>query len=258
MPESSNPPGRDPAESAQARRAATILMGMAAHDLRTPLSAMSGWLQVLTSGRELPAATRESAYKGLQAALTQQLMLADGLSQLSAIETGKAILEISPVDVNAAASAAAAALAQEAASRLVDLRVAQAEALVSVASDRALTEMLLRYLFAGALKFSAKNSLLTVTVEGLAADGADAKRGCSIRVDIGLSFLPAAGIDALLQHLRGVDGAEPSGTGAAFALAVAQRMILFLQGSLQVEAGAGPRQMVVLTAFLPDLASQAP
>jgi signal transduction histidine kinase len=257
MPETSNPPGRDPATSAQARRAATLLMGMAAHDLRTPLSAMSGWLQVLTSGRELPAATRESALKGLQAAVIQQLALADGMSQLSAIEAGKAGLEISPVDVNASVETAAAGLAQEAGSRMVELRVAKADAQVHLLSDRGLVEMLLRYLFAGALKFAAKTSLLTVAAQGLAADGLNAKRGCSIRVDIGLSFLPATGIDALLRHLRGVEGAEPTGTGAAFALAVAQRMILFLQGNLQVEAGAGPQQ-VVLIAFLPDLARNTP
>jgi signal transduction histidine kinase len=250
MPESANLPRRLEAEDAQVRRAVTILMGMAAHDLRTPLSAMSGWLQVLTSGRELPAATRESALKGLRTAVTQQIMLADGLSQLAAIETGMAPTEPSIVDVWAAARATAAALAEEADSRLVDLRVTQRETPVRIASDPHLVEMLLRYLFAGALKFAAKNSLMAIAVESCTAGP-----GCEIRIEIGASFLPAAGIDALLQHLRGVGGAEPTGTGAAFALAVAQRVILFLDGTLKVEAGAAPQQVTVI-ARLPASAAK--
>lgn len=227
------------------QRAAAILIGAAAHDLRTPLNTMAGWLQVLQTAQDLPAATRERAFKGLQSAVAQQTALADGLSQMAAINADETTLEIGNTDVGEALAAALKTLQAEASAKLVELDCSAAAAPVILVSDGAMAAALLRHCLAGALKFAAKNSRLAV---GFNAQQEGQPGGCEVRVDLEKSLLPAPGIAAVLHYTRGGEGAKPSGAGAAFAFAVAQGIAQFLGGSMRAEAvgEAGVRFIVRL------------
>jgi len=231
-------------EVARGGRAAAILIGVAAHDLRTPLSAMSGWLQILRSSAELPVATRDRAFKGLQMAMAQQIALADGLATMAALQSGDLVAETGSVDMLAVINTAAAALQEEAGTRLVTLQAQAQEVDVRIESDANLAAMMVRHLLGAALKFAAKNSSLSI------AANMTAGRGCEIRIDLAQSLLPGTGIETLLQYVRGLAGEKPGGAGAAFALSLTQYIAQVLGGSVHAGAGAGGQQ-VVLTARLP-------
>jgi signal transduction histidine kinase len=234
-------------------RAAAVLIGVAAHDLRTPLSAMSGWLQILRSSAELPAATRDRAFKGLQMAMAQQIALADGLAMMAALQTGELAPETRVVNLQALAGAAAASLQDEAATRLVALRMLEASAVgptATVESDAGLIAALIRHLLGAALKFAAKNSDLSMAA--LAGEGGAGV----IRIEIARSLLPGDGIANLLTYVRGVAGDKPSGGGAAFSLSLVQHIAAVLGGSVQAGVGAIPEQ-VVLSVALPARPPQA-
>lgn len=232
--DSAEPPAADSAAGLRRRqRAAAVLMGAAAHDLRTPLNTMAGWLQVLQASEDLPAATRERAFKGLQSAVAQQTALADGLSQMAAINTDEASLEVGNIDVGEALAAALKTLEAEARAKGVGLDCAATASAVVLVSDDAMAMALFRHCLAGALKFAAKNSRLAVGF-GAAPDAPPG--GCEVHVDLDRSLLPAPGISAILQYTRGSDAAKPGGAGAAFAFAVAQGIAQFLGGSIRAEA----------------------
>jgi signal transduction histidine kinase len=229
-------------------RAAVMLIGTAAHDLRTPLNTMAGWLQVLQAAQDLPEATRERAFKGLQSAVAQQAALADGLAQMAAIHTAETTLEVGNIDIGQTLAAALKALEAEARAKSVDLECSSPAFTVILASDGAMVTALLRQSLAGALKFAAKNSRLGVTFAP-APEGEPA--GCVVRVLLERSLLPAPGIAAILQYTQGGEGAKPNGAGAAFAFAIAQGTARFLGGSMDVgETDAG--QGVSLTVRLPS------
>ena len=229
-------------------RAAVMLIGTAAHDLRTPLNTMAGWLQVLQAGQDLPEATRERAFKGLQSAVAQQAALADGLAQIAAIHTADTALEIGHLDIGQTLAAALKALESEARAKGVDLECSSPVPAVVLVSDAAMVAALLRQCLAGALKFAAKNSRLSVVFtpapEGEAA-------GCVVRAVIERSLLPAQGIAAILHYTQGGAGEKPNGAGAAFAFAIAQGTARFLGGSI-VAGEAEQGQGVSLTVHLPS------
>lgn len=216
------------------QRASAVLIGAAAHDLRTPLNTMVGWLQILQAGHDLPAATRERAFRGLQSAVAQQAALADGLAQVAAIHAEESALEIGPVDAGDILATALHSLEPEAQAKVVELEVNQPEEQVMLVSDQALVGVLLRHCLAGALKFAAKNSRLLAGVS--AAAGA---AGCTVCVEIEASLLPAAGIAAILRYAEGVESSKPGGASAAFAFAITQELSRFLGGSMGVSEAAG-------------------
>jgi signal transduction histidine kinase len=221
---------------ARRRRVSVILMGAAAHDLRTPLNTMAGWLQVLQSAPDLPEATRERAFKGLQSAVAQQTALADGLAQAAAIHAEGTQCEMAPVDVEGALTEALAGLDGEARAKAVELDLATED--VRLESDPAMVAALLRHALAGALKFAAKGSRLLVDL-AVPEGGDPAEGGCTVKFTLQRSLLPAAGIGAILRYAAGEPVSKPSGVGAAFYFSVAQGIAAFLEGSLEmVDAGS--------------------
>jgi signal transduction histidine kinase len=230
-----------PASLERGRRATAMLIGVAAHDLRTPLNAMAGWLQLMQSSPDLPAATRERALKGLQLAIAQQTGLADGLSQLAAVEAGELEFEAVSVDINAALHGAANALQAEAAAKTVELLVA-GTAPLEIASDAQLIGVLLRNLLAGALKFTTKASRMDVR--------ASLEAGwCEIRIELSRALVSAENIGNLLVYVRGGEIEKPNRAGAAFALTVAQRLAGFLGGSLQANVESSPEHVILTMRF---------
>jgi signal transduction histidine kinase len=236
--------------AARRRRVSVILMGAAAHDLRTPLNTIAGWLQVLQSAPDLPEATRERAFKGLQSAVAQQTALADGLAQAAAIHMEGARGEAAPVDVEGALTEALAALDGEARAKTVELDLATEE--VRLDSDPAMVAPLLRHALAGVLKFAAKGSRLLVDLAAPEGDQA-LEGGCTVKFTLQRSLLPAAGIGAILRYAAGEDVAKPSGVGAAFYFGVAQGIAEFLGGSLEM-VDAGSQAEAALLVRLPSRA----
>ena len=223
------------------RRAVALLMGAAAHDLRTPLNTMAGWLQVLQSGQDLPEATRERAFKGLQSAVAQQTALADGLAQIAFVSAEGAFPEIAAVDVEGALADALAAMDGEARAKAVTLAFAPRD--VRLESDGPMVAALLRHALAASLKFAAKGSRVLVDLVPLPDP---VSGGCLVSMTVEQSLLPAAGIAAILHYVAGVERAKPNGVGAAFFFGVGQGIARFIGASIEVIEGDGEAKAVVL------------
>jgi len=226
-------------------RALAVLLRMAAHDLRTPLNAMAGWLQVLAGISDPASPTRERALKGIHLAVTQQTMLADGLSQISGLQGGTLRSEVAPTDMARALQDATAWLSEEAKSRAVALNAIEPVAGVELMTDGSLMQALLRHLLAGSLKFASKNSQLNVRVDALPMG-----ESCTVRIEFERALVTAQELDMLLRYASGGPGEQPKGAGAAFGLAVAAHMARYLGGGLEVSAGGDTAPGLFLKAQL--------
>lgn len=226
--------GMTPEEARRQERAASILIAAAAHDLRTPLNTMVGWLQILQSGQELPVATRERAFRGLQSAVAQQAALAEGLAQIAAVHADDVALEIGPLDLGDALGSALHSLEAEAQAKVVELELVLPETPVQLRSDQAFLGVMLRHCLGGALKFAAKNSRMLASAVASTGGGSAGV----VRVEIEASLLPAAGIAAILRYSEGLERVKPGGASAVFAFAVTQELARFLGGTIEVAEAA--------------------
>jgi len=252
-PSSSVMPAADrDTQARRERRAAAILFGVAAHDIRTPLNAMVGWMQVLQSPQELPAATRERAFKGLRSAVAQQVAIADGLAQIGGIQADAPALDLDQVAVQELLAAGVAAVEEEARARSITVLLETPMSEIGLRSDAALVGAAIRHCLAGVVKFAAKNSVMNVAAGALSGP----EPGCAIRVELEQSLLPAVALGAILDYVAGNFGPKPNGAGAAFAFSVAQSIALFLGGGLDVVAGEG-ETCAVFTLALPSSAGDA-
>jgi signal transduction histidine kinase len=89
-----------PATLESSVRAMDEFMALLSHDLRSPLSAMVGWLHVLRGGQATPEMT-ERALAGLASSVERQRRLVDHMVDAARIVTGRINLATGPV--NAAA-----------------------------------------------------------------------------------------------------------------------------------------------------------
>jgi len=154
-----------------------------AHELKSPLSAVEGYLQVLRDKSVVndPAACDRMLDRSLVRLQGMRKLILD-LLDLTAIESGEKRRELSDLDLAAAASAAIENAAEEAAARGVTVTLACEES-VRVRADRGDMDVILNNLVSNAIKYNRPGGRVTVTLD---RDGAQAR----IRVSdtgIGLS-----------------------------------------------------------------------
>ena len=120
------------------RRLLDRLFSMLSHDLRTPLSAISGWLFLLESDK-LDAAGRKRALEKIRSNLDEEVRLIDDTLALARSQAGTLRIERSPVAAAPILRAAVDAMLKAAGGRhvaLCDLTSAGFEALIEVDGAR--------------------------------------------------------------------------------------------------------------------------
>ena len=107
------------------RRLLDRLLSMLSHDLRTPLSAMSGWLFLLDSDK-LDAAGRKRALDKIRTNLDEEVRLLDDSLALARVKAGTLKIDRTALDLNAVIDAAIGKVRQTAAAKGVIVEFAPA------------------------------------------------------------------------------------------------------------------------------------
>jgi light-regulated signal transduction histidine kinase (bacteriophytochrome) len=201
-----------------------------AHDLRSPLRALSGYSEALTEdyGDRLDETGRWYADR-IQAATERMGTLIDDLLQLAQVSrTG---MNLAPVDLSAEVTAISAELHDREPGRVVRFAIGDS---VRVTADRSLIRTVLQNLVENAWKFTAKREDATIEFGITAAAGTEA---CYYVRDNGAGFDPAfAGkLFQPFQRLHAV--AEFPGTGIG--LASVQRIVERHGGRVWAEGAVG-------------------
>ena len=217
----------------------TRLLGDVAHEMRTPLTTLDGYVEGMIDGVFSPDATTLDA---LTTELRRQHRLADDLSSLSRAQEQRFDLKPTSTDLAALVRAAVARLTPQFHDAQVRLDVEAVPSLpISVDPDR-ITQVVTN-LLGNALVATPRQGLVTVVVERAA-------RTASIRVTDNGIGLSAEDQQRVFERFYRAPGASRRSKGSGVGLTIA-REIAHAHGGTLTAASAGPGHGATFTLTLP-------
>ncbi|HYK04741.1 MAG TPA: CHASE domain-containing protein [Thermoanaerobaculia bacterium] len=133
------------------------------HELRTPMTAIMGWSQMLGEDEELDRDTESMAIEAIRKSASVQAQLIDDLLDVSRITAGKMKIECEPVEVGPVMSAAVATMRSAADAKNISLKEEIAPG-VSVNGDERRLQQIVWNLLANAVKFTPEGGKVAVAL----------------------------------------------------------------------------------------------
>ena len=232
----------------QANHAKEEFLATLSHELRTPMTAILGWIQLLRSGTLDDSTTRE----GLQAverSAHAQAQLIDDLLDLSRIQMGKLHLQMQMIDIAAVLRAAAGTVRPAANAKEISIDVHAGADLV-VYGDANRLQQVIWNLLSNSVKFSERGGKVTLDAH---------REGSHVRIDVsdtgrGIEpdFLPY-----VFDRFRQADSAATRKYGGlGLGLAIVRQLTELHGGSVSV-ASEGAGRGAKFSVCLPVPAAQA-
>jgi signal transduction histidine kinase len=215
----------------------TDFIAMLVHDLRTPLTVIQGYLELLESTSSVNPESPARYLRNMLACCAQMTGLVDEILDLYKQDAGKFMGEARPVDVAALVSSVAGRFGQAASRRGIALEVSGAERPLQVLGDAGRLDQVLMNLFGNALKFTPDGGTVTANIRSV--DG-------EIEVSVADSGpgIPATEIPVLFERFgQAEEGRRSRVTGTGLGLLICRRVLEAHGGRIWVEnqAGCGAR-----------------
>jgi PAS domain S-box-containing protein len=219
-------------------------VSMVAHELRAPLAAIKGWLEVILSGEA--GGDAEQNKQWLQRAMDRSdslLALVNDLLVINRMEAGKIAQKMEPVLIKDVIKKIVDFLKPEAEKRKVTLTIELPENLPSIQADLRDMEKLFTNLVSNAIKFNRKNGSVTIKGE---------VEGSSIHLSV-----KDTGIGISADHLshifddfyRADDEKIKKISGTGLGLTIAKKIVNSHFGRIEVESE--PEKGTLFSVFLP-------
>jgi signal transduction histidine kinase len=207
------------AESAQAAEAREAFFDLATHELRSPLSAILGYQELLEDGVYGDLGPALEAVERIGRSATHLLHLIDGVIELSRLRAGTVRPELESVDLGVLLSTVADAFRTQARERSIQPRVSLPGQLPTIRSDQGRLVRSLDLLVTSAIKHPAGSSLdlevrtdgddVTVRIEPTRIEVREAGQDPAVRLGIRLAVADA--LASLLGGSLDLD-TEPDGS----------------------------------------------
>ncbi len=231
----------------EAERASTLkdeFLATLSHELRTPLSAILGWVHILRRKCGGGDATLLKGVEVIERSTRVQTQLIEDLLDMSRILSGKLRLDRQPVAPITFVQAAVDAVQPAAGAAGVRIELDMADSACSVEGDSGRLQQVMWNLLVNAVKFSADGGVVRVRMtmqEGWARIQVS-DRGIGISPD----FLPH-----VFDRFRQADGSTTRRFGGlGLGLSIVRRLVALHGGSVQADS-AGPGQGATFTVNLP-------
>jgi PAS domain S-box-containing protein len=243
------------ARESAARRAAEEAVGLKdqflatlSHELRTPMSAVLGWLHLLRSGKLKPEQSAQ-ALETIERNARLQNQLINDLLDVSRIMTGQLRVECDRVHPSMIVEAAIDTVRLDAAARQIAINLALPATVPIVKADPLRLQQVFSNLLVNAVKFSPNGSQIDVTLhsDGDVVEVVFADRGEGIASEM---------LPLIFERFRQVDGSitrKHGGMGLGLAIA---RHIMHLHGGTVTAASEGLGRGATFTVTLPALAER--
>lgn len=207
------------------------LLGNIAHELRTPLAGIKGYLEGLQDGLFPP---NEETFIWMTQEVDRLGRLVDDIQHLSRIESGQFLLDFQPVGLRALVDRVVAQLQPQAHSKQIDLHVVPGNAPVKVQADVDRAAQILINLVGNAIRYTPNEGRVTVTVQ-------ENGRFAEINVQDNGIGIPAEAMPYLFERFYRVDQsrARVSG-GSGIGLTISRHLVWAMGGELTaVSEGVG-------------------
>ncbi|HEX7949561.1 MAG TPA: ATP-binding protein [Candidatus Limnocylindrales bacterium] len=225
-------------ESTERRR--LQLVGDVAHELRTPLATLDGYLEGIEDGLIKPA---DRTWKLLRDETARLTRIVNDLQELWRAEANQLALKIEPVDVMALVSAAIERYAGSAAEREIVLRVDADPAVPPVSADRDRLVEVLDNLLSNAVRYTADGTRVTVQLRGTPGEVV-----VSV-VDLGPGLTDEQRERVFERFYRADPSRSRALGGSGIGLAIAKALVELMGGRIWAESdgpGTGARFSVAL------------
>ena len=238
----------------QAVRMKDEFLAMLSHELRTPMSAMLGWLHLLKIGK-LPADQQIQALDTIERNARIQTQLVNDLLDVSRIVTGKMELETEVMPLDRALESAIDSARLEGQSREVALDADIARDAWLVRGNAQRLHQVFSNLLSNALKFSPKGSRIVIRLE---RTGNDARVSV---IDQGEGISPDV-LPHIFERFRQADSSTRRRHGGlGLGLAIVRSLVELHGGTVTAESGGlgrGATFRVTLPLVAPQALAAAP
>jgi signal transduction histidine kinase len=235
---------REQAEAAN--RSKDEFLAILSHELKTPLTAVHGWVQLLKT-REVDRPTMEKALAVIDRNLRLQNQLIDDLLNVSKIISGKLQIHQETVNVLDSVNAAIETVRPSAEAKDISIRLESDTDLPAISADPSRLQQIVWNLLSNGVKFTPKGGNIVVKVSRTTRDLRIAVR------DSGEGISP----DFLPQVFNRFSQADSSKTrvhgGLGLGLALVRQLVELHGGTVSAEsAGLGKGSTFAVTFPLPD------
>lgn len=220
-------------QAEDAVRTRDAFLSVASHELKTPLTALLGYAQLLERRTKGVLADREQLALGRVVEQAQRLSQMIGhLLDLSLLESGHIKMERGPIDLHALVGRVLEEMQPLLGGRAVTLRADDEPPLV-VLGDWARLEQVLRNLVQNAIKYSPDNSpiALAITREGALA--------CLAVSDQGIGIPPEAQARLFERYYRAENAERDKVSGTGIGLYVVKEIVQAHDGTVEVCSSEG-------------------
>jgi PAS domain S-box-containing protein len=221
------------AEAERANRAKSDFLLSMSHELRSPLSAMLGYTQLIESGTPAPTPHQQDSVQQILHAGWYLLGLINEILDLTAIESGQLVLRSQAVSLNEVLDDCRAMIEPQAQGAGIDLRFPRLEQPCLVQADATRTKQVLLNLLTNAIKYNRSAGRVDVRCTAVA--------GQRVRVSVedtgpGLSVAQTAQLFEPFNRLGQESGSEP---GTGIGLVICKRLIEMMDGRIGVDSRVG-------------------
>jgi signal transduction histidine kinase/AmiR/NasT family two-component response regulator len=228
-------------ELRNANREKDEFIAVIAHELRTPMTSILGWVRLLHLG-DLDEETHAAALEALERSTKAQARIIEDLLDESRIASGKLRLDVRPLSLAPLVTAAVEMMRPAAEARGTAIATQIVDEPLDMHGDPARLQQVLANVLSNAIKFSEENSHIEVRLSR-----ADAFAEIEVRDHgrgIASDLLPY-----IFERFRQGSGAEKQ-AGLGLGLAIARHLVE-LQGGTITAASAGEGKGAVFTLRLP-------
>ena len=238
------------AEAERASRLKDEFLASLSHELRTPMHAMLGWMQLLRRGA-LGASERDQALDTIERNARLQHQLINELLDVSRATSGKLEVQISNVELKGVLDAALENVRPMAEAKHIRLAHSMQACLKTIPADPSRLQQILGNLLSNAVKFTPAGGVVTVDC---AADEEQVEIAVS---DNGEGIAPEH-LPHVFEAFRQADGSITRRHGGlGLGLSIVQRLVHLHGGSVRAES-AGPGQGSRFTVTLPVAGASEP
>jgi signal transduction histidine kinase len=211
------------------------------HDLRTPLTSLQGYLEMLMLRRGSLSAAEEHSYLETAVRHSERLSrLVTDLFEFTNLGAQETVVQAEDFSLAELAQDVAQKFALDATRRRIDLRAecgactgeGEGEGAARARADIGMIERVLENLLDNALRHTPEGG--RVTIEASCSTG---RARLAVR-DSGVGITPCE-LDMLFERYDRTDRTEPGGGRSGLGLAIAQRIVQLHGGELLVQSGVG-------------------
>jgi PAS domain S-box-containing protein len=230
-------------EAEIANRSKDEFLAVLSHEMRTPLTAMLGWLTILR-GHRLDEETTRHAIETVERNAKAQAQLIEDLVDISRIVGGKLNLDVRPIDLMPVIDAAVDVVRPAAEAKQIQLEVRSVSSVPPVSADPARLQQVIWNLLSNAVKFTPKGGAIDVRVHQVESSAEIVIRDNGI--GISPDFLPL-----VFERFRQAESvATRSHRGMGLGLAIVRHLIE-LHGGTVIAESEGENKGSVFTLRLP-------